>query len=199
MLRGLKGSFSKAVRAARNVVDAGIELATAFTPNRFNIHEFSGYADMIYGLGSRQIRMMPLLRLGRTLSNKDMLIPSAEQMLDFQWAVRRKTHEYINKGMMIEWGDPLEHLHLFPNNTAKLFILELHSNGNVGISAYLPLVFGNALTTPLRVLWEQGLKDVWRHPIVKRYAEQLVDLEDLEFQEPLPWKGEHLYVDLSRS
>jgi MoaA/NifB/PqqE/SkfB family radical SAM enzyme len=195
-LRRKKGSFLRAVNAARFAADVGMELAVAFCPTKFNVSEFPEYVDMAYDLGAKMVRMMPLLRLGRTIKNKDDLIPSGDQMNKFIWSVREKGFEYIDRGLSVEWGDPLEHLYLFPYNEAKLFILELHANGDVGISAYLPLYFGNIREHTLEEFWEAGLKDAWRHPKVVEFAKKIVDLEDLQIQEPIPWEERGIHIDL---
>jgi MoaA/NifB/PqqE/SkfB family radical SAM enzyme len=195
-LRQKKGAFKRAVNAARYVSETGIELAVAFCPTRFNVNEFPDYVDMCYGLGAKMIRMMPLLRLGRTIRNKDRLIPDGEQMVQFIWWVREKGLAYLERGLSLEWGDPLEHLYLFPYNEAKLFILEIHANGDLGISAYLPLYFGNVRQGSLRDYWEAGLKDAWRHPVTLEHARKIEDLEDLQRSETLPWENRGVYVDL---
>ncbi len=195
-LRGKQGSFERAVKAAGYVADAGMELALAFCPTRFNIGEFAKYVEMAHELGAKMIRMMPLLRLGRTIRNKDVLIPSAEQMVEFIWTVREKGLEYIDRDLSIEWGDPLEHLYLFPYNKAKLFILEIHANGDLGISAYLPLTFGNIRNRTLREHWDAGLKDAWRHPKTLESARKIMDLDDLQKGEAIPWEGRGVHVDL---
>jgi MoaA/NifB/PqqE/SkfB family radical SAM enzyme len=196
LLRGRPGAFERAVNAAKHVAETDIELAVAFCPTRFNIHEFDDYVDMCHQIGAKMIRMMPLLSLGRTLRNKDKLLPSAEQVIKFVWTVNKKGLDYVDRGLSVEWGDPLEHLYLFPYNQAKLFILEIHANGDLGISAYLPLIFGNVRDGSLKHYWEKGLKDAWRHPATLTHAKKIITVDDLQKNDILPWEGGNVFVNL---
>lgn len=196
-LRGKKGSFERAVAAARAVAATGsIELAVAFCPTRFNVDEFPAYVDLVRELGTRQIRMMPVLRMGRAELYRDELLPTPDQMALFRQNVQKKTLECIDAGITVELGDPLEHLYLFPRNDAKLFILCIRSNGDLTISGYLPLVLGNVRERPIRDYWEAGLDEIWRHPYVKRVCDSITNLEELRDLDPLPWVEGDLHLDL---
>jgi MoaA/NifB/PqqE/SkfB family radical SAM enzyme len=98
--------------------------------------------------------------------------------------------------MVIEWGDPLEHLQLFPRNNARLFILEISATGAIRVSTYLPITLGNVLKHSLKEYWDHGLKDAWRHPVVQEYARKIECIEDLSNQDPVPWEGEYVELDL---
>jgi Fe-coproporphyrin III synthase len=195
-LRGVRGSFKRAVEAAHHVAETDIELAVAFCPTRFNIEQFGDYVDMVREIGARQIRMMPLLRMGREMLYREELMPTADQVVRFRQVVNQKTMECIDEGITVELGDPLEHMYLFPRNPAKLFILCIRSNGDLSITGYLPIIFGNIRQRPIMEYWNAGLSDVWRHPVVTQLCNQIQNLEDLHQLDPLPWMEGDLYVDL---
>lgn len=195
-LRGVKGSFDRAIAAAHAVARSGMELAVAFCPTRFNIPQFSDYVDMVRSMGAKQIRMMPVLRMGRAEQHRNELIPTPDQMLQLSQAVHQKMLECLDDGITIELGDPLEHMYLFPRNQAKLFILCIRSNGDLTITGYLPVVFGNVRERPIMEYWNAGLADAWRSPLVVDLCNRVQNLEDLRDLDPLPWVEGDLRVDL---
>ncbi|MBE7558680.1 radical SAM protein [bacterium] len=195
-LRGLSGSFERALAAARAVAKTKVELAVAFCPTRFNIEQFPDYVRMVRELGAKQIRMMPILRMGRAELFRDELLPTADQLVRFRQHVQEASLTAMDDGVMIELGDPLEHFYLFPRNDAKLFILCIRSNGDLTITGYLPLVFGNVRERPIMDYWNAGLADIWRHPLVTSLCDRVTNLEELRDIDPLPWVEGDLHVDL---
>ena len=195
-LRGVSGSFERAVAGARAVAATGMELAVAFCPTRYNIEQFPEYVTMVRDLGARQIRMMPVLRMGRAELYRDELLPTADQLVRFRQRVQEASLACMDDGIMVEFGDPLEHFYLFPRNDARLFILCIRSNGDLTITGYLPLVFGNVRERPIMDYWNAGLADIWRHPLVANLCDRIGNLEDLRDLDPLPWVEGDLHVDL---
>lgn len=88
-------------------------------------------------------------------------------------------------------GDPLEHIYLFSQNPyAKTITYEIRCNGDIVVSPYLPFLYGNAVKYSLNELWDAGLKDIWRTPLVRNASERIISLEEIENQDNMPWNNE---------
>ena len=121
---------------------------------------------------------------------------SDDELLDFYQIINRLRSRYPD--FKIEYDDPLEHITLFTNNkVAKTAVFEIRSNGDIVVSSYLPMIFGNVLNDNMVYLWEKGLKDVWRNVKVVEMGNRIKTLDDFLNLEPKPWNNED--IDVSKS
>lgn len=193
--RGVDGAYDLAVRGIKNLAKVGYSVPITFIPTRVNYKEFPQVLDFVYSMGCREFRMMPLLPIGRGRSNLKELELTDEDNWELTWLILKAQQEYPQ--CKIEWGDPVEHLYLFPGNTlSKSFTYEIRSNGDIVLSSYLPLIVGNIKEYTLKEFWEAGLSDIWRHPIVQKWVKKIVSLKDIENQEVMPWESEDILIEL---
>lgn len=58
--------------------------------------------------------------------------------------------------------------------------INIHANGDIVPSAYLPLVVGNIRKHTLLEYWDAGLGEVWQKSVVRYMAQQLRSVRDME-------------------
>jgi len=194
-LRGVEGSFDKAVEALENLKGEPIETAIAFCPTKFNIDEFECCVDIAYELGCHRVRVQPLMIMGNALVNADILRPTAEQYRKLVEIIRLRTA--TKPGTVdIEWGDPVFHFRQLDH--LSLLYTEIKSDGSIAISAYLPVFLGNLRKHSLLEYWEAGLYQAGKLPVVQELAQRIKSVEDLSRIDPIPFYeyGDYIRFDL---
>lgn len=190
-LRNKVGIFPKVVDAMKYVLnETGLRLSIAFTPTSFNVKDFLGVYDLLVDLyeksnrttGSDYIdfRLQPLMLLGRAKDNPN-IVPTDAQ---YRWLVQNinevnltgKCHPCID----VKWGDPIDHLVRFRDTNYFMDQVSVHANGDIVVSAYLPLVVGNVRKRSLSEYWNAGLKTIWATNVVQYLTARMQSVSDME-------------------
>ncbi|MGF6990549.1 MoaA/NifB/PqqE/SkfB family radical SAM enzyme [Lachnospiraceae bacterium PM6-15] len=196
--RGYVGAFDNAINAMKLGIEAGLNVITSFIPNKMNFATINEYFALCYELGLAEVRIMPLIPMGRG-SNIDFLLLSSDEYFVLQKDILIAKQKYMSKGMRIEWGDPLDHYVRFTRNAEigiKSAQLEIKSNGNLTISTYIPVVVGNVKKHSLQAYWEGGYKDIWARMEVVEYVGKLQNIFDINNLEPRPYSGEYYMLEI---
>ena len=195
-MRGVDGSFNRAIRAIEYLVENDIRVGVAFAPTKFNIHEFPQYLELMKQLGVTEVHVQPLMPLGECLANAEELLPTEE---DYRWLVDL-VYENTYKGtpnFAVEWGDPIEHFVRFGDAQRGLSLyVDINSEGYLRVSPYLPLYFGQLRKHSLSDYWRAGYKTIWTLDLVYQYASRIRSVRDLMNITPSPFYGEFIYKDL---
>lgn len=190
-LRNKVGIFPKVINAMKYVLnETGLRLSIAFTPTSFNVKDFLGVYDLLVDLyeksnrttGSDYIdfRLQPLMLLGRAKDNPN-IVPTDAQ---YRWLVQNinevnltgKCHPCID----VKWGDPIDHLVRFRDTNYFMDQVSVHANGDIVVSAYLPLVVGNVRKRSLSEYWNAGLKTIWATNVVQYLTARMQSVSDME-------------------
>ncbi len=180
--RGYIGAYELAIKAIKTIRKEAIKVYVSFIPNRLNYESLSLFCDKMFELGVSVVRIMPLIPLGRG-SKVDALILNSEQYVEFQTETEKNKIKYAGKGMQIEWGDPIDHLYRLPNNETfgyKTIQYQIKSNGDLAISAYLPITVGNVRKHSLKEYWNAGYDRIWYEEKFKRLRDKIENLYDFE-------------------
>ncbi len=117
-----------------------------------------------------------------------MLKLSSEENQELFWLLKNKSKEL--KGFVFDYGDPVEHIYLFRNNTEAFNpSYEIKSNGDVLLTCYLPYVYGNVFKKNLISLWEEGLNNIWKKGYFHDIVKKINTVEDIENQKYIPYTG----------
>jgi MoaA/NifB/PqqE/SkfB family radical SAM enzyme len=194
-IRGVRGSFDRAVQAINYLKAAGLEhIYVSFIPMRSNLSSFSQLVELCLEIGVERIRTQPFVPIGRGFDNQDNIQPSEE---DYQLFMKIMEEEKakLEKKDFIEFGSPIGHIRHdmdLPNT-----FCEILSNGDVKISPYLPYTFGNVREIGLKKVWMDCAKDGWQFKKVRDYVKHVLDVTDLAHASRVTWIDEH--VDLGGS
>lgn len=92
--------------------------------------------------------------------------------------------EFLEKGLAKSkkniWGDPVDHLIRYKNANNLLDQVVVHANGDIVVSAYLPLVIGNIRKHSLKEYWDKGLNKVWSTKIVQFLVSKMVSISEMD-------------------
>jgi MoaA/NifB/PqqE/SkfB family radical SAM enzyme len=191
--RGFKGAYAGATRAIDLLLKRSIMPDVTFIPTRINYKDIGEVVEYLYFRGIRRLGSMPFIPIGRGKENYDELTLLDEELLDFYYTLERLRMMYPD--FKIEYEDPLEHITLFLNNTvARNAVIEIRSNGDVMVSSYLPITYGNVRYHRIDTLWDSGLKEIWRDEHVRSIAEKIKTVDDFTELHIQPWNQEDVDV-----
>jgi MoaA/NifB/PqqE/SkfB family radical SAM enzyme len=216
-LRGVKGSFEKAVNAIKILKNVGFkDVDVAFCPTQWNINEVESTFLLCKELGVTNFRVQPLMLLGRGKLNAESILPTPLQYRELVKTINLMKRKYLfektsicnvcgltpgdTHNMNIEWGDPVDHLIRFPT------ILEhcstyafVRADGSIQVSPYLPITVGNIRRHKFSEYWNSGLARVWEIPKVKELAKRVMSVKDMGKDEegiPTVWFDEDIALDI---
>ena len=179
IFRNREGAFKAAIQSIEYIKEAGINPVVSMVPNRNNYYTFPIFLDYMYKLGVRVVRMMPLLPIGRGKVNYNNLLLDSEETFDFVYQLEGLREKY--KEMTIEWGDPLEHLHLIRLARRKYpVIVGIASDGRLYVTPYLPIYVGNIRKHSLNEYWHAGLNVIWRDKDINKIIHEINTVIDFE-------------------
>lgn len=190
-LRNKKGIFPAVIDAIGYVLnETDLRLSIAFTPTEFNINDFPKVYELLVYLfeNSRRngtndyvdLRLQPLMLLGRAKENHD-IVPSEKQYRQLVQNINEfNLSEKYRRCIDVKWGDPVDHLMRFRNTNYFMDQVSVHANGDIVVSAYLPLIVGNIRKHTLEEYWKSGLNTVWGTNIVQYLVSQVQSISDME-------------------
>lgn len=198
-LRRRKGAFDRAINAIIAFKEAGaFDIEVAFCPTAFNIHEFPIFYDLCNRLEIKNIRVQPLMLLGRTNKYLNELQPTNAQYRELVSMINK--YRIACNGPNIEWGDPIDHLIRFRTLISPCVpFISIKANGSIVASPYLPLTIGNIRNHTITEYWNAGLISVWQHPIVQAFAERIQSVPDYcKAKEGMPviWYEKDIELDI---
>ena len=192
--RGAQGAYDGAIRAIKLLLSLGITPSVSFIPTKINYRDVGGVVDLLYSFGIKKLGSMPYIPIGRGMDNIDRLMMQDNNLLEFYIQLSKLKTKY--QDFKIEYEDPLEHITLFLNNSvAKTMLVEIRSNGDVLISSYIPIIWGNIKHNNLYAMWNEGLQDAWRHEKVADIASNIKTLADLTQIKMKPWSKEDISIN----
>lgn len=180
-LRGVKGSFKRAVNALKFLSEEGLKPGVAFCPTKFNDDEFLEVYSLCKEIGVKDLRVQPLMILGRAQQNIEKLVPTPFQyrkLVKSIYELQMKEND-----MVLEWGDPVDHLIRFRSLCQHCVnYVDIRADGSILASPYIPLVVGNIRKHKFSEYWDAGLARMWELPIVKKLAEKICSVSDFANQ-----------------
>ncbi|MBW4081525.1 radical SAM/SPASM domain-containing protein [Paenibacillus sp. S150] len=199
-LRNKQGVYDKVISALKTVKKLEMKCSVAFTPTSFNLEEIEEVHSILSEIGiDGELRVQPLMLLGRADGNENYINVS-------KWEYRKLVKEInrINSNKVapeINWGDPVDHLIRFRTTTANECVnhCNVRANGDIVVSAYLPLVVGNVRKHSFTEYWDHGLGSVWQNSIPVEIAKTIVCIDDMNKKNegiPTVWQDKDIYIDL---
>lgn len=193
-LRGVRGSFNRAVNALKILAKHEIQRATCFSATRYSIHEFPRFVKLMESINCPEIRVQPLMMLGQGILSAREFVPSWSQYRKLVVFMREYVHQ---TGANIQWGDPMDHFIRYRNyiREPNLFV-HIGSRGDLIVSPYLPLFVGNIRHHSLSEYWEAGLNRLWAFPLIQKAVEKITSVDSMSRVKPVIFFEQPICVDL---
>lgn len=198
-LRGVAGSFDRAVKAIRALKSANIEqVVCAILPNRLNVDSLEEYVQLCISLGVDIIRAMPFLPSGRGRSMGRPLMLDEEGYFRFRRSLWRLSQRYGSR-IRIEWDDPLHVIISMPGRMGteeKEPMLEIRADGQLALTSYLPILMGDSTCQGAFANLQAAFAAARRDPRVRNYVCAIHNVYDWDVLDPLPYGGESIQLHL---
>lgn len=177
-LRKNDEAFNRAVNALKILVDNDMIPNIAFAPTAFNIDEFDEVCRICENIGVADIRVQPMMIIGRAQDHIKELVPSKEQYI----RLKRKIDD-INtnsKTLSIDWGDPVDHIYRYRTDMKNIFtFVSIKANGDIPVSPYMPLIVGNITRHSFKEYWDKGLPSIWSLGEAQEFAKEINCIRDM--------------------
>lgn len=187
-------AYSRAISAIKYGVESGLNVAVSCCPNKLNINHIEEICELTNSLGATEIRLMPLILMGRG-SQMGMFQPSADEYLVLQQKIKQLNDKYTK--MTVEWGDPVDHLYRMPSNGEKnitSFSMEIRSNGKLSISSYLPIVVGDVREHTLKEYWNAGFNHIWGNKEILKLVNGIYSTSQISNFNPMAYTEKDIEV-----
>lgn len=198
-LRGVAGSFERAVKAIRALSAAGIEqVVCSILPNRLNADSLEEYVQLCISLGVDIIRAMPFLPSGRGRSMGRPLMLDEKGYFCFRRSLWRLSLQYGGQ-IRLEWDDPLHVITTMPGRmgtTEKEPMLEIRADGQLALTSYLPILMGSCTHKGAFRSLQVAFAAARRDPQVRDYICAIHNVYDWDVLDPLPYGGESIQLHL---
>ena len=174
--RGVPGSFDLALRGARNVREAGVELQLNMTVSRHNVDEVEGVFKLALKLGAKAMHIFMLVPVGcgATIAD-DQMLPSGqyEKVLNWLYDAGRANADIELKATcaphyhrILRSRAEKEGRKITPVTDGMAAVTKgclagasvcfVGRTGDVQPCGYLPIVAGNIREKPLGEIWESS-------------------------------------------
>jgi MoaA/NifB/PqqE/SkfB family radical SAM enzyme len=175
-VRQRQGSWLRAVRAAKMLVDAGLPVTIAHVVTPWSVDWVEEMCDLAAQLGVRQLFCDRSILVGRAAVNQPRVNLTPEQEEKLRQTLMMKQSQYRQHLVIRPAADPAVSLRFYMAEPSRVCLIR--PNGNVKLDCLAPFSFGNVREEPLEVIW-QRLKKGWSHPAVLQFVQSIKSNRDL--------------------
>lgn len=191
-IRGVKGSWKKAVNAAKMVSQAGLPLVISHVIQRDNINYLDEMVQTSYLLGAKRMITGKFTFSGRALLNRKEIGIDRNKVIRAYNFLKIKRNEYSGKMDIVTSTDPVFYLRyrvIEPCNA-----LLIRPNGDVKLDCILPFKIGNVMDENISSIWNRIGKTAWKNSEIINYVKSIKDERDLVNVRPRPYVDEDIMI-----
>ena len=190
-IRGVKGSWNKAVDAAKMVSQAGLPLVVSHVIQKDNVDYLDEMIETSYLLGAKRMITGRFTYTGRAVVNKNDIDIDKNRLKQIFNLLKLRHDQYTGKMEIITSTDPVFFLRyriLEPCN-----VLLIRPNGDVKLDCILPFKIGNMMNDNLSDIWKIA-KNAWKNEKVLKYVGSLKEESDMLKVHPIPYVDEDVLI-----
>lgn len=198
-LRGKEGSFEHAKNALRYLAEAGIRPGVACCPTKKNFEQIPEIAKLAFELGADTFRIQPIMLIGRAKELNDYALDGIEYT-KLARMVKKLSQQYLFENKRVEWGDPVSHVYSM-RNSRYFETLVINAYGEILVSPYIPISFGNVNKHPLKEYIESDISRSLDLKLMKKIFESIDSPENMDLHNTFPnfpslYESEFFHIDL---
>lgn len=175
-IRGVKGSWERAVRATHLFLEAGLPTTIAHVLMRSNFETLEEMIDLAATLGVVQLMCDTAIFTGKAATIPREIELEEVQREKCNQIIRAKQEQYHQQLIIQPAMDPALGLRLYCAEPSHVCLIR--PNGDVKLECMTPFVFGNVRKHSLAEIWERGLKNGWENPKVRDYIHKIKKNDD---------------------
>lgn len=176
-IRGVKGSWEKAIQATHLFLEAGLPTTIAHVLMRSNFDTLDEMIDLAATLGVVQLMCDTAIFTGKAASIPEELELNAAQQEKYNEIVKAKQERYRQQMIIQPAMDPALGLRLYCTQPSHVCLIR--PNGDVKLECMTPFTFGNIRENSLETIWKQKLNNGWEYPEVREFIHKIKKNSDL--------------------
>ena len=200
-LRNKNGAFERATNALKLLNEANVQTAASCVPTKMNYKEIGQIVQLCKELGVTQFRVQPLMLLGKAKKNLSEYVLNDKEYRKLCDDLEELKYEYFDDDLIIEWGDPTQHLKNFMSESiAKNVMLGINAYGFITASPYLPIYTGDLRKHSISEYIENNYKDHIQSNLIRELSDMVKTPENMDVSEidpriPENYADEPIYLD----
>lgn len=198
-LRNNEEAYSHAINAIKCLRSLDVPVSIACTPTKMNIDEVDDLIKLCLDFKVEMFRMQPIMCLGRGRNLKDLYLSDLEY-IKLSRKLLSKAADLQESGLQVEWGDPISHLVEISAGSGRMNFLHINAYGDIMLSPYLPINFGNIKKHSLDEYFGHGLDEVVYNDFVKHVAGLILSANQMSLKKkyglPDIFTGEDICLDV---
>jgi len=191
-IRGVKGSWKKAVNAAKMISQAGLPLVVSHVIQRDNIDYIDEMLRASHLLGAKRMITGKFTFSGRAILNKGEIDIENNKVRKAYQLLKLRRNEYEGRMDIMTSTDPTFYLRyriLEPSS-----VLLIRPNGDVKVDCILPFKIGNVLDEKISSIWERIGRSAWKNKEVIEYIKSIKEERDMINIRPRPYVDEDVLI-----
>ncbi len=154
-IRGVSGSFDRAIGAIRLLKKYGIPVAISSVICRKNIDEIEGIVKMASELQVDCVLFSQVLPVGRTTLNNDLIL-NEQQKKEYELIIDKVTESYAEK-VLVRSAQPYEE-QIKKRALSMPYGILIRPNGDVKLDCLSETIVGNVFETAIDEIWNKVKK-----------------------------------------
>jgi MoaA/NifB/PqqE/SkfB family radical SAM enzyme len=191
-IRGVKGSWKKAVNAANMISQAGLPLVISHVIQRDNIDYLDEMLRTSHLLGAKRIITGKFTFSGRAILNRKAIDIDNNKIRKAYQFLKTRRDQYEGRMDVVTSTDPTFYLRyriLEPSS-----VLLIRPNGDVKVDCILPFKIGNVLNEKISSIWDRIGRSAWKNSEVIEYIKSIKEERDMISKHPRPYVDEDILI-----
>ena len=191
-IRGVKGSWKKAISAAKMISQAGLPLVISHVIQRDNIDYLDEMIKTSYLLGAKRMITGKFTFSGRAILNRKSIDVDYNKIREAYQLLKIRHNDYEGRMDIVTSTDPAFYLRyriLEPSN-----VLLIRPNGDVKVDCILPFKIGNVLNEKISSIWNRIGKSAWKNNKIIEYIKSVKEERDMISVHPRPYVDDDILI-----
>jgi MoaA/NifB/PqqE/SkfB family radical SAM enzyme len=191
-IRGVKGSWKKAINAAKMTSQAGLPLVVSHVIQRDNIDYLDEMLRTSHLLGAKRMITGKFTFSGRAILNREEIDIDYDKTKKAYQLLKIRRDEYEGRMDIVTSTDPTFYLRyriLEPSS-----VLLIRPNGDVKIDCILPFKIGNVLDEKISSIWERIGRSAWKNSEIIEYIKSIKEERDMINKHPRPYVDDDILI-----
>lgn len=174
-IRQSAGKLHKVFDAIKYAKNSGLTVVISSIPHRKNFSEFQALINLCDELGVSELRVQPLMNLGRGEKNYEYLSLMPEENESI--ATLLASNANSTKTRLI-WGDPVDHFYMY-RELKYIPQICINAFGEIVLSPYLPITIWNLRKYSLNEYFDLNIPvHALKHETIKNLISEIHDISD---------------------
>lgn len=174
-IRQSKGKLYKVFDAINYAKNSGLTVVISSIPHKKNYAEFQNLINLCDGLGVSELRVQPLMKLGRGESNYKHLSLTPKENESIATLLASKANTTNTR---LIWGDPIDHFYMY-RELKYVPQICINAFGEIVLSPYLPITIWNLCKYSLADYFDLNIPVyALKHKTINNLISKIYDISD---------------------